>query len=77
MVASAERFAYKGVVSNLVTYLTDVVNLSTSTAAKNVNVWCGVTSILPLLGAFLADSYWDRYSAIFYSSLLYVFVSKI
>ncbi|XP_068643634.1 protein NRT1/ PTR FAMILY 5.8-like [Aristolochia californica] len=72
VVASVERFAYKGVASNLVTYLTDVAKLNTSSAAKNVNSWCGVTSMLPLLGAFLADSYWDRYSTILVSSLLYI-----
>ncbi|KAG9449328.1 hypothetical protein H6P81_009293 [Aristolochia fimbriata] len=72
VVASVERFAFKGVVSNLVTYLTDVVKLSTSSAAKNVNTWCGVTYMLPLVGAFLADSYWDRYSTILASSLLYI-----
>ncbi|KAL5987606.1 hypothetical protein ACLOJK_035356 [Asimina triloba] len=72
VVASVERFSYKGVASNLVTYLTDVVKMSTSAAAKSVNTWCGVTSMLPLAGAFLADSYWDRYSTILASSLLYV-----
>uniref|UniRef100_A0A1D1Y8S2 Putative peptide/nitrate transporter At5g14940 n=1 Tax=Anthurium amnicola TaxID=1678845 RepID=A0A1D1Y8S2_9ARAE len=72
VVASVERFAYKGVASNLVTYLTDVMKLGTAAAAKSVNNWCGVTSLLPLLGAFLADSCWDRYSTILGSSLLYV-----
>ncbi|KAF8407967.1 hypothetical protein HHK36_007107 [Tetracentron sinense] len=72
VVAGVERFAYKGVASNLVTYLTDVVKLSNSSAAKTVNSWCGVTSMLPLLGALLADSYWDRYSTILASSFLYV-----
>ncbi|KAF8399343.1 hypothetical protein HHK36_015208 [Tetracentron sinense] len=72
VVAGVERFAYKGVASNLVTYLTDVVKLSNSSAAKTVNSWCGVTSMLPLLGALLGDSYWDRYSTILASSFLYV-----
>ncbi|KAF0903213.1 hypothetical protein E2562_025781 [Oryza meyeriana var. granulata] len=66
------RFAYKGVASNLVTYLTDVVEMSTSAAAKSVSTWSGVTSMLPLVSAVLADSYWDRYSTITASSLLYV-----
>lgn len=59
MIAGMERFAFKGVASNLVTYLTDVVMMSNSTAAKTVNNWCGFTSMLPLLVASLADS-WDR-----------------
>lgn len=72
VVASVERFAYKGVASNLVTYLMDVVKMSTSSAAKTVSSWSGVTSMLPLITAVLADSYWDRYSTIAVSSMLYV-----
>ncbi|XP_022773710.1 protein NRT1/ PTR FAMILY 5.8-like [Durio zibethinus] len=72
VIAGMERFAFKGVASNLVTYLTDVVKMSNSSAAKTVNSWCGFTSMLPLLVAPLADSFWDRYSTILTSSFLYV-----
>ncbi|CAN6574887.1 unnamed protein product [Malus baccata var. baccata] len=72
VIAGLERFAYKGVASNLVTYLTDVVKISNSAAAKTVNSWCGFTSMLPLLVAPLVDSYWDRYPTILVSSFLYV-----
>lgn len=75
VVASVERFAYKGVASNLLSYLTGHVKMSTSSAAKSVSTWIGVTSMLPLVSAILADSYWDRYSTIMASSLLYVIVS--
>lgn len=75
VIAGMERFAFKGVASNLVTYLTDVVMMSNSAAAKTVNNWCGFTSMLPLLVASLADS-WDRYSTILSSSFLYV-VDKV
>ncbi|XWS40806.1 hypothetical protein CRYUN_Cryun17cG0027100 [Craigia yunnanensis] len=72
VIAGMERFAFKGVASNLVTYLTDVVKMNNSSAAKTVNSWCGFTSMLPLLVAPLADSFWDRYSTILTSSFLYV-----
>ncbi|TYI86354.1 hypothetical protein E1A91_D04G059300v1 [Gossypium mustelinum] len=72
VIAGMERFAFKGVASNLVTYLTDVVQMSNSSAAKTVNSWCGFTSMLPLLVAPLADSFWDRYSTILTSSFVYV-----
>lgn len=75
VIAGMERFAFKGVASNLVTYLTDIVKMSNSSAAKTVNNWCGFTSMLPLLVAPLADSYWDRYSTILSSCLLYIVVS--
>ncbi|KAI8541565.1 hypothetical protein RHMOL_Rhmol08G0072100 [Rhododendron molle] len=72
VIAGMERFAFKGVASNLVTYLTDVLKMSNSTAAKTVNSWCGFTSMLPLLVAPLADSYWDQYSTILVFCSLYV-----
>ncbi|XP_010276617.1 PREDICTED: protein NRT1/ PTR FAMILY 5.4-like [Nelumbo nucifera] len=68
----AERFAYYGMFGNLMTYLTDVLGESTATAAKNVNIWFGITTLLPLLGAVIADSYLGRFKAIFFSSLIYL-----
>ncbi|KAF2308629.1 hypothetical protein GH714_011523 [Hevea brasiliensis] len=76
VIAGIERFAFKGVASNLVTYLTDVVKMSNSAAAKTVNNWCGFTSMLPLLVASLADSCWDKYPTILASSFIYVVVSQ-
>ncbi|XP_019097841.1 PREDICTED: protein NRT1/ PTR FAMILY 5.9-like [Camelina sativa] len=66
-----ERYAFKGVASNLVTYLTDVVKMSNSRAAKTVNTWAGFTSMLPLFAAPLADAYWDRFFTILASSSVY------
>jgi len=77
VIAGIERFAFKGVASNLVTYLTDVVDLSNSSAAKMVNSWVGFTSIMPLLVAPIADAYWAKYSTIMSSSFLYVMVSHL
>ncbi|XP_050220970.1 protein NRT1/ PTR FAMILY 5.8 [Mercurialis annua] len=72
VLAGMERFAFKGVASNLVTYLTDVVKMRNSEAAKTVNNWCGFTSMLPLLVASLADSCWDKSPTILASSFLYL-----
>ncbi|KAI3855832.1 hypothetical protein MKX03_036986 [Papaver bracteatum] len=72
VVAGVERFAFKGVASDLVTYLTEVLKMSNSTAARTVNSWAGISFSFPLFGAFLADSYLDRYSTIFSSSIVYV-----
>lgn len=72
VVAGMERFAFKGVASNLVTYLTGVMDMSNSSAAKMINSWRGYTFMLPLFVATLADSYWDRYFTILASSFLYV-----
>ena len=72
----AERISYYGIVSNLVTYLTNVMHHTTATAAKNVNVWAGTASMLPLLGAFVADYYLGRYWTILVSFIVYLVVSS-
>ncbi|MFS7902732.1 putative proton-dependent oligopeptide transporter family [Helianthus anomalus] len=72
----AERFAYNGVSSNLITYLTGPLGQSTAKAAENVNAWSGTVSLLPLVGAFIADAFLGPYLTIIIASLLYVLVCK-
>ncbi|KAI3920766.1 hypothetical protein MKW98_005592 [Papaver atlanticum] len=68
----AERFAFAETSGNLITYLTDVLGESTARAAQNVNVWSGVATLLPLLGATIADSYLGRFNTIIISSFIYI-----
>ncbi|XP_040366003.1 protein NRT1/ PTR FAMILY 5.4 isoform X2 [Rosa chinensis] len=71
VVEMAERFSFFGLAGNLITYLTNELHEPIPTAAKNVNTWIGVSSLLPILGAFIADSYLGRFNTILVSSIIY------
>lgn len=66
-----ERLAYYGISTNLVTYLTTVLNLGNATAATSVSNWVGTCYLAPFVGAFVADAYWGRYWTIASFSLVY------
>ncbi|XP_034921630.1 protein NRT1/ PTR FAMILY 5.4 [Populus alba] len=65
------RFAYYGLAGNLITYLTNDLHQSTSTAIKNVNAWVGVSAIFPIFGAIVADSLLGRFKTILLASAIY------
>ncbi|KNA05297.1 hypothetical protein SOVF_191750 [Spinacia oleracea] len=67
-----ERLAYYGMSTNLVNYFIKRLHQGSATAAVNVSNWSGTCYIMPLLGAFLADSYLGRYRVIALFSVIYV-----
>lgn len=74
VVEMAERFAFFGLASNLIMYLTNELHEDTATAAKDVNTWLGVSFVFPFVGAFVADSYLGRFNTILIVTTVYVMV---
>ncbi|KAF0929674.1 hypothetical protein E2562_023027 [Oryza meyeriana var. granulata] len=56
-----ENMAYFVIARNLITFLTTVLHESKVDAARNVSAWVGACFFTPVVGAFLADTYWGRY----------------
>ncbi|KAL3640678.1 hypothetical protein CASFOL_015646 [Castilleja foliolosa] len=68
----SERLSYFGLASSLIIYLTKVIHQDLKTAARSVNYWTGVTTMMPLFGGFLADAYLGRFWTVLASSIIYV-----
>ncbi|TVU31515.1 hypothetical protein EJB05_23202 [Eragrostis curvula] len=70
-----ESIAFSGLALNLVVYLGTVLHGSTAFNAAHVDTWNGTTFIVPVIGAFLADSYFGKYRTILASIAFYLAVS--
>ncbi|XP_042942483.1 protein NRT1/ PTR FAMILY 5.6-like [Carya illinoinensis] len=68
----SERLCYFGIATSLILYLSKVMLQDLETATKNVNYWFGVTTLMPLLGGFIADAYLGRFSTALVSSIIYL-----
>ncbi|GFZ02250.1 major facilitator superfamily protein [Actinidia rufa] len=68
----SERLSYFGISASLIIYLTSVIRQDLKTAAESSNYWTGVTTVMPLLGGFLADAYLGSFYTVLASSILYL-----
>ncbi|KAF5953713.1 hypothetical protein HYC85_006569 [Camellia sinensis] len=68
----SERLSYFGIATSLIIYLTKVIHQDLKTAAKSCNYWSGVTTMMPLLGGFVADAYLGRFTTVLASSVVYL-----
>ncbi|KAL6642567.1 hypothetical protein ACP70R_020748 [Stipagrostis hirtigluma subsp. patula] len=72
-----ECMVFFAISKNLVTYLTTVLHESKVAAARNVSAWVGACFLMPLFGAFIADTYWGRYWTIIVFVLVYIIAMLI
>ncbi|WCJ28371.1 Major facilitator superfamily protein [Euphorbia peplus] len=68
----SERLSYFGIATSLIIYMTEVIDQDLKTAARSVNYWSGVTTLMPLFGGFLADAFFGRFSTVLLSSIIYL-----
>ncbi|XP_039826327.1 protein NRT1/ PTR FAMILY 8.3-like isoform X2 [Panicum virgatum] len=67
-----ECMAFFAIGKNLVTFLTAELHETNVDAARNVSSWIGSCFLTPVIGAFLADTYWGRYKTIVIFLLIYI-----
>ncbi|CAL4919854.1 unnamed protein product [Urochloa decumbens] len=72
LIEFSERLSYFGIATSLMLYLTKVLQEEMKVAAKNVNYWVSVTTLMPLVGGFLADGYLGRFSTVVFSTVVYL-----
>ncbi|KAJ4706716.1 protein NRT1/ PTR FAMILY 3.1-like [Melia azedarach] len=66
-----DRFATSGSHANLITYLTQVLNLPLVQASNTLTNFGGTSSLTTLIGALIADSFAGRFWTITVGSILY------
>ena len=63
-----------GFSKNMVNYLTDQLHMPLTKAANTVTNFNGTSSLTPLLGAFIADSYAGKFWTITFATAIYLLV---
>ncbi|KAM0015250.1 putative proton-dependent oligopeptide transporter family, MFS transporter superfamily [Helianthus debilis subsp. tardiflorus] len=72
---SCERLAMAGFQTNMISYLTQQLHMPMTKAANTLTNFGGTSSLTPLLGAFIADSFAGRFWTITVASIIYQIVS--
>ncbi|XP_020219677.2 protein NRT1/ PTR FAMILY 3.1 [Cajanus cajan] len=66
-----DRFAVAGFNGNLISYLTQVLNMPLVSASNILTIFGGTASFTPLLGAIISESFAGRFWTITVASLIY------
>lgn len=71
-----ERVATFGVLPNMTFYLMKEYSMGVTNAQNLLFYWSSATNFLPLIGAFIADSYLGRFLTIGFGSIFSLLVIK-
>jgi dipeptide/tripeptide permease len=71
-----EKVAGVGLQANMILYLRNEYNLSNASGAYILSLWGAISYFMPILGAFISDSYLGRFSVIAYGTVISLLVSK-
>ncbi|TXG56828.1 hypothetical protein EZV62_018141 [Acer yangbiense] len=66
-----EKLAVVGFTTNMISYLTTQMHMPLTKAANTLTNFGGTSSLTPLIGAFIADSYAGRFWTISVASIIY------
>ena len=69
-----DRFANTGYHANMITYLTQELNLPLVQAANTLTNFDGTANFAPFFGALISDSFVGRFSTIMAGSIIYELV---
>lgn len=69
-----DRFAATGFQANLITYLTEQLNMPLVKASNTLTNFNGLACFMPIIGALFADSFLGRYWTIIIALLIYELV---
>lgn len=64
-----EKLGTTGTLSNFLAYLTTVFHMKSITAATLINIFNGTTNFATLLGAFICDTFFDRYKTLAFACI--------
>ncbi|KAK7384984.1 hypothetical protein VNO78_30689 [Psophocarpus tetragonolobus] len=67
-----EKMASFGLMPNMVLYLTRVFRMDVAAATNVIMLWSAATYLMPIIGAFLADSFVGRYPTIAFGTVVNV-----
>ena len=70
-----EGVASFGLMPNMILYLTREFGMQIASAANVLFIWSAATNFMPILGAYLADSYVGRYRMIGFGSIVSLLVT--